>query len=151
MSNKHLVLVYGTLKRGHWNHCVIEKNGESRLVGEAVTTHKFVLTHGGIPFVTPVDAVPSFAKSAGHVRGELWEIDDVGLDACDGLEGHHDAYRRTPITAHILTNGRIDPTPVACEIYLYPTLAGRFVQSPDSEGILEWKRPRERFPKAAEA
>ena len=83
----HRVFVYGTLLAGEPNHRLLRR---SRLVGEATTADGFALHNLG-PFPGMVRA------KAGHVRGEVYEVDDATLAALDRLEGHPSFYRRTEI------------------------------------------------------
>lgn len=146
MAGKHLILVYGTLKEDYGNHRVIEDNGKHRLLGPATTVDKFILSHGGIPYVTrltdeivrqqaPRRRMFDLREWEGRVRGELYEVDDAILKACDWLEGHPDHYVRTPIKA-VLEVGV--PATYDCEIYLYPELRGNQITKPDDKGIVEW-------------
>ena len=83
----HRVFVYGTLLAGEPNHRLLRR---SRLVGEATTADGFALHNLG-PFPGMVRA------TAGHVRGEVYEVDEATLAALDRLEGHPRFYRRTRI------------------------------------------------------
>ena len=79
-SSRHRVFVYGTLKRGFYNHRLLQER-EAKFVGNASTREpmRLVLGEYGIPYLM---------KGEGNtaVPGELWEVDDAGLDALDVLE-----------------------------------------------------------------
>jgi len=83
----HRVFVYGTLLAGEPNHRLLRR---SRLVCEATTADGFALHNLG-PFPGMVRA------TTGHVRGEVYEVDDATLAALDRLEGHPKFYRRTEV------------------------------------------------------
>ena len=81
----HRVFVYGTLLGGGPNHRLLRR---SRLVGEDTTADGFALHNLG-PFPGMVRA------TAGHVRGEVYEVDDATLAALDRLEC---VFRSKPAT-----------------------------------------------------
>ena len=78
----HRVFVYGTLKRGFYNHRLLEEKSAS-FVGTARTRDpmRLVLGEYGIPYLMPE------GEASGPVVGELWRVDDDALDALDVLEG----------------------------------------------------------------
>ncbi len=81
------VFVYGTLKRGHGNHRLLERGG-ARYVGEARvsgTMHDI----GGIPAVG--------LSGRGTVHGEVYELDAETLARLDRLEGTPTFYQRTRV------------------------------------------------------
>ena len=69
------------MKRGFYNHRLLQER-EAKFVGNASTREpmRLVLGEYGIPYLM---------KGEGNtaVPGELWEVDDAGLDALDVLEG----------------------------------------------------------------
>ena len=80
----HRVFVYGTLKNGFYNNkLLVERRATFR--GEARTCHpmRMVLGEYGIPYLFDVQQ----QRGDAAIRGELWEVDDAGLDALDVLEG----------------------------------------------------------------
>ena len=78
---KHLVFVYGTLKRGFGNNRVMA-HGEHTFVGDGITVDRYLFTDGGIPFVHPVPehlkGNHRIQKLMCRVKGELWVMDDKG-------------------------------------------------------------------------
>lgn len=81
------VFVYGTLKRGHGNHRVLERGG-ARFVGPdriAGTMHDY----GAFPVVT--------LAGAGSVHGEVYEVTAETLQRLDILEGTPTFYQRTRV------------------------------------------------------
>ena len=81
------VFVDGTLLAGEPDHRHVRR---SRLVGEATSADGFALHDLG--------PVPGMVRAtAGHVRGEVYEVDDATRAALDRLEGHPKFYRRTEI------------------------------------------------------
>lgn len=85
-----LIFVYGTLKRGGSNHHVM--NGQ-RFVTEARTEGRYALYDlGGYPGMVLSDDDPL------SIMGEVWEVDDQGLQRLDELEGLDvGEYRRVPV------------------------------------------------------
>ena len=75
------MFVYGTLKRGFHNHRLLTES-RATFVATAKTRApmRLVLGEYGIPYLMKE------GDAAGRVPGELWEVDDAGLDALDVLE-----------------------------------------------------------------
>lgn len=110
------LFVYGTLQKGFWNNRLLQK---SKFLGRGSTSPNFTLISlGGFPGLLD--------HGGTKVTGEVWEVDDETLTACDQLEGHPNWYRRTPVTLE-------DGTEVETYIYLKPSKeeAGRVVISGD--------------------
>lgn len=89
MSNKHTLFVYGTLKRGFHNHACLGNN--PTYLGEAVLPGYQMYSLGGFPAI---------ALGKGEVKGELYEVDDVGFKHCDRLEGYPNFYNRSQVLVH---------------------------------------------------
>jgi gamma-glutamylcyclotransferase (GGCT)/AIG2-like uncharacterized protein YtfP len=87
----HRVFVYGTLRRGHRNHCLLEK---SAFVGEAATLRPYwMVATGAFPVV--LDAVPAdFGFPPLAVAGEIYHVDDATLEQLDRLEDKGRVYDR---------------------------------------------------------
>ncbi|MEL6373026.1 MAG: gamma-glutamylcyclotransferase family protein [Pseudomonadota bacterium] len=103
-ASRHLVFVYGTLKRGYPNH-VPDRDGE-RFIGNARTLHAYPLVSTGRwHIVVLVDE----AGRGERVEGELFELDEAALARWDDLESVHlpDGYVRLAIPVESL-----DPLPV---------------------------------------
>lgn len=84
------VFVYGTLKRGHANHHVLEG---ATFVGEAVTVAKCRLYHAGFPVLRKRSERPSDYNAP--VQGEVYEFTDPAiLQRLDRLEGEGRMYHR---------------------------------------------------------
>jgi len=79
------VFVYGTLKRGHGNHRLLQGCRIWKAKAEGIDLHD------GRAF--------PFAKRGSHVtHGELYEVPDDVLERLDHLEGHPHFYRRERTT-----------------------------------------------------
>lgn len=138
-THPHWLFVYGTLKRGNGNNRLLVGHN-SVFVSPAVTKDKFLL-NDGFPFVFPLD--DKHEKHAGRVRGDLYRVSDAGLRACDALEGHPNAYCRTPIRVEYMLEDCVTQE-VEAGIYLMTHGRGFMdLQEPDKEGFLEWGRDRE--------
>ncbi|EPC01420.1 hypothetical protein L861_05115 [Litchfieldella anticariensis FP35 = DSM 16096] len=88
---RHLLFVYGTLKRGFTNHGPYMTT--ARFLDTATTCHPFPLVLHGVSH-TPVLID---ARGRGHrVSGELFRVDNPTLGKLDRLEGvnEQDGYRR---------------------------------------------------------
>lgn len=105
MPVKNYVFVYGTLRRGYWNHDLL---GLSSFLGEAKTVRKgWLYVPNSIPFL-------NFDKNGEQVVGELYAVDDETLKDLDSLEGHPDFYRRE------VEEIEIDGGTLSANIYVYP-------------------------------
>jgi gamma-glutamylcyclotransferase (GGCT)/AIG2-like uncharacterized protein YtfP len=87
-SNKpHLVFVYGTLRRNHYNHDLISK---ADFLRDWVTPARYtMISFGFYPAVISVGATP--------IVGELYKVNDRLLERMDVLEGVPDFYQRDTI------------------------------------------------------
>ena len=90
-SNKHLIFVYGTLKRGWGNNVIIH---DQEFLGNAITCDsKFQMySLGGYPGVVAGEE---------YIHGEVWSVDDVAFARCDRLEGNPTFYKRKQIKVFI--------------------------------------------------
>lgn len=133
----NLVFVYGTLKRGHGNHVLLEN---SDYLGEAVSElSRYEMRApetGGFPFVTDVSV---HSKNKGRILGEIYRVDDSVLDRLDLLEGHPSFYTRRIRTFKLLDSGEV----VAAWIYLHPRvdypLCDKIILSDGDEAYV-WNR-----------
>lgn len=81
------VFVYGTLKRGHSNHQLLDR---AEFLGEAVTKPEFtMLDLGFFPGVIKHGRTP--------IYGEIYRVDQRQFQALDRLEGYPDFYGREQI------------------------------------------------------
>jgi gamma-glutamylcyclotransferase (GGCT)/AIG2-like uncharacterized protein YtfP len=87
----HRVFVYGTLRRGHRNHFLLET---SHFTGEAATLRPYwMITTGVFPVV--LDAVPAdFGFPPLAIAGEIYHVDDATLEQLDRLEDKGRRYDR---------------------------------------------------------
>lgn len=81
-TTSELLLVYGTLKRGHANHHHL---GGAIFMGEARLEQLNLHDLGPFPMAVP---------GAGHVIGELYRVSGESFPALDRLEGVPRLYRR---------------------------------------------------------
>ena len=95
-----LVFVYGTLKRGHGNHCVL---GASKFVCDAVTTAKYILVDCGFPYLIVPEELPEAYKKpeTARVGGEVYEVTDeavmASLDRLEGVSYGHYRHLNTEV------------------------------------------------------
>ena len=80
----NLVFIYGTYKKGHYNHYLIE---DSEFIGLGTTIEPYALYVDRIPYVTK--EIPLI-----QIRGEVYAVDNATLVDLDLLNGHPDLYRR---------------------------------------------------------
>ncbi|OQS00495.1 gamma-glutamylaminecyclotransferase [Achlya hypogyna] len=102
------IFVYGTLKRGFFNHDVYlkpaQEKGKATFRGEATTAGPFPLVVGGdrcVPFLLdiPGEGVP--------ITGELYTVDDACLQGLDILEAVASGYYKRVKIPVILHNETI--------------------------------------------
>jgi len=82
---KHIVFVYGTLRKGFYNHRLLE-NATFSDTGSAYGVRLYDV--GPFPAVLPT------SDGKGAVHGELYEVDDETLTRLDRLEGVPHLFRR---------------------------------------------------------
>ena len=105
----HAVFVFGTLKEGFPN---ADSNRGSRLSGAFLTSNRYPL------YLVGERHSPWLIDSAGEgfqVRGEVYQVDDAGLEQMDRLErvSAADGYRRARVTVV----SEVTNTPM--EVYVY--------------------------------
>lgn len=117
MSNKkHLVFVYGTLKKGYGNHRLLTG---AEFVGNFATAPDYkIYCNGAYPYMVEVGAGKGVP-----VEGEIYRISDEEQQRCDRLEGHPHMYLRKsiPIMHKIEENVQdLIPTTIeGVEAYIY--------------------------------
>lgn len=90
----YLIFVYGTLKRGFWNHSLLE---HSAFIGKARTGREFTLKVNGLPYLIEEEGIGA--------SGELYAVSKMTLKSLDKLEGHPGFYQRKKIQV-IDSNGK---------------------------------------------
>jgi len=120
MSNelKHLVFVYGSLKRGQYNHRLMLP-AKSEFIGKGHTLSPFLMYDGSYPRVAnPPGTHGMLDRFMGKIVGEVWRVNDETLACLDALEGHPHFYCREKVAIRIEESKR----PVAAWVYVYATL-----------------------------
>jgi gamma-glutamylcyclotransferase (GGCT)/AIG2-like uncharacterized protein YtfP len=88
IEEKHLVFVYGSLRRGHSNHREMAGaalvRADARLVG-----YRRVLYDSGYPAI--------HWRAGEEVTGELYEVDAAHLERLDEFEGCPEWYQRRDV------------------------------------------------------
>lgn len=86
----HKVFVYGTLKTGNDVRGLNSMGINATPYGIAYTEYPDynMLDLGAFPGVT--------LNGNFKIKGEVWEVDDEGLEMLDAIEGYPDFYQRTP-------------------------------------------------------
>jgi len=99
-NDEYLVAVYGTLKRGYWNHSVMKEAG-GEYVGDGITLDTGYLFNVGFPYWLPKKLADSLhldiATEPKHLIVEVYKVKD--LEPLDILEGYPTHYTRenTPV------------------------------------------------------
>lgn len=142
-DNKHLLFVYGTLRRGNGNDRLLVEHG-AMWCGTAWTVEKHLMAGlhvQPLPADAPAELI---AQHAGQVIGDLWRCNDAGLAACDRLERHPIGWCRTPVKIHWPGAGEGTPADLDAEIYYWKPYdisqgGGRSLNLPSKSGKLEYK------------
>lgn len=136
-THPHYLFVYGTLKPGHGNNYLIQKH-DGKDIGVARTVGRFLLNEG-FPFVWQIRGPrqAGYVEWLGHVVGHLYKVSDVGLEACDRLEGHPRHYKRTAVP--VMFGPKEKPRFATAGIYLAPGSPKDELQKP-VDNLLEWGR-----------
>jgi gamma-glutamylaminecyclotransferase len=108
-----LVFVYGTLKRGHMNHRILE-HGNAEFLGTAATLRDHSLFVDGLPYL--VEGTHEDPGSH-QVRGELYKVDAETMASLDRLEGHPRFYERR--LARFVYSDRHTPDGAAPRAWVY--------------------------------
>ena len=122
----HKIAVYGTLKQGGSNQCVMDADG-GKYIGKGVTLEKFTMFGGyGYPRVV-------WDGDTSTIQCEVYEVDS--LDNMDSLEGHPDFFERKEIKVEIdpdLESGYrfdIGDTPLVW-MYFHPPIRNEYSSGP---------------------
>ena len=134
---KHMVFVYGSLKRGFSNHNLLEG---SKFYGVTETVCRNFRMH---PLLGSFPAVTAAADDAYAIMGELYEIDTATMMRLDYLEGNGSLYTRQLVSVY---NGS---EIVEAWMYLMPEAdklvadniehhTNRFIYTDSKLGTQEW-------------
>jgi gamma-glutamylcyclotransferase (GGCT)/AIG2-like uncharacterized protein YtfP len=98
-KGRHVLAVYGTLKRGFCNDRYLSG---AMLIGYAKTVDKYEMVDRGIPFV--------FDKAGVGLRlhVEIYMVNTDELLHIDGLEGHPNWYKRSKVKCELDTGGTVN-------------------------------------------
>lgn len=116
MGGKHLVFVYGTLRKGFGNHYLLE---DSELVGQGHTARSFALYADVIPYAFKDEEICP-------IKGEVYRVDEESLRDLDALEGHPRWYKREKTEVILEGDGRREAW-----MYFFPHRQGRLIESGD--------------------
>ena len=88
-----LIFIYGTLKKDHNNHRVLQRAEADLWEKECYTVDKYPMFQLDYPFPYIQNT-----KGKGHIlKGELWHIESKFIDEIDRFEGVPDLYYRDKI------------------------------------------------------
>lgn len=100
-GSRRLIFTYGTLKRGFYNHVLMQEligSGDARFMGLFQTARPYPLVCG--PYRVPF--LLNLPGSGQRVLGELYSVSPAGLARLDDLEGTSCGhYERLPIDIDI--------------------------------------------------
>lgn len=120
--DKHIVFVYGTLKKGYRNNHYLS---DAIFLGTAETVEKYSMRRHKYWYPAVIETLEHY-----NIRGELWSCSDWILKSLDRLEGTLDLFYRKEIP--IIHDAKV----INAWIYFfnYPYLKNEL-----KEQILEWK------------
>lgn len=120
--DKHIVFVYGTLKKGYRNNHYLS---DAIFLGAAETVEKYHMRRHKYWYPAVIETLEHY-----NIIGELWSCSDCVLKSLDRLEGTPDLFYRKEVP--IIHNAVV----INAWIYFfnYPYLKNEL-----KEQILEWK------------
>lgn len=118
------VFVYGTLKKGGWNHDRFLN--KTAFVGNASTVKNYTMLADRLPYVDQ----HHFPPASGHIKGEVYAATPAELDMLDKLEGHPEWYCREPVQVNLIRPGRSEEKMWAF-LYFSDSGEGKIVHSGD--------------------
>jgi gamma-glutamylaminecyclotransferase len=78
------IFVYGTLKKGFWNHNRFI--GGSKFLGTGETAYRYLMIGQGVPMIMP-------SRAGKRVTGEVYEVNPQRLPELDQLESAYERVR----------------------------------------------------------
>ena len=120
MERKFIVAVYGTLKRGFYNHYYLKN---ATFLGKAISKNRFILGHYSYPAVVP-------GKEGAPIEVEIYEVSKETFKNLDQLEDYPTFYTRSKET-FILSNKNI-------EAFIY--------YLPEEHDLFLWLKPNSNTP-----
>ncbi len=101
-ENRHRVFVYGTLMTGGRNEVLLKNS--SLLSKKSVTQeNRFLMIQFNSLFTAGKQTPAVVSNGEGYIQGEVYEVDDHGLEKLDKLEGNGVHYQREEVS---LQDGR---------------------------------------------
>lgn len=131
----HKVFVYGTLKSGFWNHCLLKG---CEFLGGAVTVPTYKMIENGFPIIMP-------DPEGKLLAGEIYTVDEETLARLDQLEREGSSYDRKLIDVTLLlVGGERLPTKVFIYVGREDRFGKVFARGPlyeivNERGELDWK------------
>ena len=117
------IAVYGSLKKGMYNHSLLENPG-AQFVGTEDLTIPFKM----VPYSSFPALIPNDTDTTVHM--EIYDVDDTVYRRVEHLEGYPHFYDKATT---VLPDGNI------VEFYVIPDTSGRLQQRyADERGIYNW-------------
>lgn len=89
MSQRHLVFVYGSLKKGFHNHWLLDKPDTKFIDDASSIAPNYAMVSLG--------SYPGLILGNQRVSGELYEVSEDTFHSLDRLEGHPYVYKREQV------------------------------------------------------
>ncbi len=127
-SMTHRVFVYGTLKRGFWNHHLLKG---CEFIGAAATVPTYKMIENGFPVIMP-------DPEGKPLAGEIYTVDDETLARLDQLEREGSSYDRKLIDVTLpLASGERQPTKAFIYVGREDRFGNAFARGPLHETVNE--------------
>ena len=116
---RHLIFVYGTLKRGQPNNFHLENRilGRAKFMGHAVCLERrplVIFSQYNIPFLLDCPGTGE------NVKGEVYQVDDQMLSWMDEFEEHPTYYLRSKIQVRMLElDEKGNNLDTICDVWAY--------------------------------
>ena len=134
MTIVNKVFVYGSLKKGHWNNYLLDKED---FLGEATTLDYFALFDNGSFPCAIGEGHKSLRAKTLPIKGEVYSCSPYTLMHLDTLEGYepnrpHNFYNR--VAVQVESNKGL----VECYMYLYNGEIDRMKICPVEDSTYVW-------------
>ncbi len=134
--SEHMVFVYGSLKSGFHNHHLID---DAEFICKTRTREPSWLLEQFNSKSKPGAFVPGVVPGNSYVSGEIYKVNDAGLEKLDKLEENGTRYQRKKV---FCGNGAIAWMYIHADKQEAPALTHQQVHLDKSSRTYEWNPPK---------